>query len=333
MKPNAAFILNPEMQPLIYPPSVRHQIDRLCRVTLENCPTADMADHTPVLAEVNYLFSGWGCPKLDASTLALMPKLKAVFYGSGSIHNIVTEAFWERDIPICSAWAANAIPVAEFTVAQIILSLKQVLSIPALIRRERRFVWPEGLEDGGAFGTTVALISLGQIGRRVARMLQPYEINVLACDPFCSPEDAAELGVELTDLATCFSRARVVSLHTPLKPETRHMIGAGLIESMPLGATLINTARGGLIDEVALAAVLTRRPDLTALLDVTDPEPPTPESPLFTLENCHITPHIAGSIGNECARLGQIMTEECQRLQNNQPLNHAVTRETARLLA
>jgi phosphoglycerate dehydrogenase-like enzyme len=308
-------------------------LDALCEVVVEDCTAADLPLHAGALEDVQILFSGWGCPLLDAATLDLMPRLEAVFYGAGTVKDVVTDAFWERDIPIASGWAANAVPVAEFAVAQIILSLKQVWGLPGQIRRKRRFDWPEGFNDGGAFGTQVALISLGQIGQRVARMLQAYDLEVLACDPFCPPGLAAELGVRLTDLATCFAEARVVSLHSPLKPETNGLIDAALLRRMPLGATLINTARGGLIHEADLAAVLRQRPELTALLDVTDPEPPAPESPLYDLENVFITPHVAGSIGAECGRMGHFMVEECRRFLNGEPLRYQITREAFHQLA
>lgn len=329
----AAIILGAGNQPRIYPPHVRAVLDTLCEVVVEDCTAADLPLHASVLKDVQILFSGWGCPLLDAATLDLMPRLKAVFYGAGTVKDVVTETFWERDIPIASAWAANAVPVAEFTVAQIILSLKQVWSIPGQIRRKRRFDWPEGFNESGAFGTQVALISLGQIGQRVARMLQAYDVKVLAYDPFCSAQRAAELGVRLTDLPSCFAEARVVSLHSPLKPETTGLIDASLLRKMPLGATLINTARGGLIREADLAAVFRERPDLTALLDVTAPEPPAPDSPLYDLENVFITPHIAGSIGAECGRMGQFMVEECRRFLHGEPLRYQITREAFLQLA
>lgn len=329
----SALILGTGNQPRIYPPRVRAALDTLCEVTVEDCTATDLPLHAVALQDVEVLFSGWGCPRLDAATLDLMPRLKAVFYGAGTIKDVVTKDFWERGITISSAWAANAVPVAEFAVAQIILSLKQVWGIPGQIRRKRRFDWPEGFNEGGAFGTQVALISLGQIGQRVARMLQAYDVDVLAFDPYCSPQRAAELGVRLTDLATCFAEARVVSLHSPLKPETTGLIDADLLRQMPPGATLINTARGGLIREADLAAVLRERPDLTALLDVTDPEPPAPESPLYDLENVFITPHIAGSIGTECGRMGLYMVDECRRFLHGEPLHYQITREASLQLA
>ncbi len=331
--PKVALILGQESQQKIYPSLVRSALAEICEITIESCPPEEMAEHAAALEHVRFLFSGWGAPRLDSSTLAMMPHLEAVFYGAGTIKSLVTDEFWESNIPVCSAWAANAIPVAEFATAQIILSLKQIWRLPASIRQQRRFAWPDGFDQAGAYGNTVALISLGQIGQRVARRLQSYDLNVLAYDPFCPPELAQELGVELVDLESCFERARVVSLHSPLLPETRGMIDAKLLNRMPTGATLINTARGGVINEADLVTVLRQRDDLTALLDVTEPEPPLPESPLYDLENIYLTPHIAGSVGMECSRMGQMMVDECERWLTGKPLQYQVTREAFQHMA
>jgi len=325
-KPTAAIILGLGNQSLIYPHAVRAELAKLCHVAVENCTPEQIAEHSDALAEVRYLFSGWGAPLLDAKTLAFFPDLEAVFYGSGSIKGVVTEDFWQRDLPICSAWAANAIPVAEFTFAQIILSLKQAYSIPHLVREARSHALPENFADAGAFGTTVGLVSLGQIGCRVATMLKQLDVQVIAFDPFCSPETALDLGVTLVTLNELFSDSRVVSLHAPSLPETKGMITGSLIASLPLGATLINTARGSLIRENEMIETLRQRPDLTALLDVVDPEPAPAESALYDLSNVFLTPHIAGSQGSECGRMGKYMIDECNRLHKGEPLQYKISK-------
>ena len=125
----------------------------------------------------------------------------------------------------------------------------------------------------------------------------------------------------------------MISLHTPELPETLGMISGELIAAMKPGATFINTARGAVVREKELIAVLSRRPDLTAVLDVTDPEPPAPDSPLLTLPNVVLTPHIAGSMGREIQRLGRYMVEELQRYLAGEPLRWHITRELAAKLA
>jgi phosphoglycerate dehydrogenase-like enzyme len=284
----------------------------------------------PQLAEIDVLFSGWGAPTLDEAFLTAAPNLKAVFYGAGSIRGIVTDAMWERGVRISSAWRGNAVPVAEFTVAQIVMALKLTWHFARGIRTNKH--WDHWLPIIGAFGSTVGLISLGEIGRRVAEMLKQYDVKVIAYDPFVSAEDAAELGVTLVSLEEVFS-ADVVSLHAPNLPETKGLIRGEHLAAMRENGTFINTARGAIVREDEMLAVLQDRPDLMAVLDVVFPEPPVEDSPLFELENVVLTPHIAGSMGPECARMGWMMVDELKRYLTSEPLQHEVTRERFQTMA
>ncbi len=134
-------------------------------------------------------------------------------------------------------------------------------------------------------------------------------------------------------LADLFERADVISLNTPLLPETIGLISGDLLASMKLGATFINTARGPIVDEPALIAVFRERQDLFAILDVTDPEPPAADSPLLTMDNVILSPHIAGSQGHECRRMGQLMVDECRRYLAGEPLRTEIKREAAARMA
>jgi phosphoglycerate dehydrogenase-like enzyme len=321
----AALILGIDTCKQIYPASVRHKMSAVCEVVAEGSP-----DDLPALADdlidVEILFSGWGAPKLDEATLALFPNLKIVLYGAGSLKSTVTDYFWTCDLPICSAWVANAVPVAEFTFAQIILALKQTQLFPALMREAQNKAHPPYFNQGGAYGTTVSLISLGVIGRKVAKFLQLLDLQVLAYDPFCDAETAANLGVELVSLEDAFSRARVVSLHTPWLKETENMITGDLLASIPPGGTFINTARGAVVNEAEMLEVLKERSDLSVLLDVTYPEPPVKDSPFYTLPNVFLTPHIAGSIYGECGRMGEYMVDECRRWLSGEKLKYQVSK-------
>jgi phosphoglycerate dehydrogenase-like enzyme len=326
--PKAAIVLETCNEIRIYPPAIRRELDAICQVVVDNCPKEDLARRAAELAEVRFLFTGWGPPRLDAATLAHFPKLEAVFYGAGTIKDVVCDDFWAAGLPICSAWAANAVPVAEFTFAQIILALKQVHRFKAFLQTARNSERPPHFASGGTFGTTVGLISLGQIGGRVASLLRQLDVHVLAYDPYCSPAAAQKLGLELVgSLAELFARSRVVSLHAPIKPETIGMITGELIAALPPGGALINTARGILVREAELIAVMRERPDLTAILDVVHPEPAPADSPLYDLPNVFLTPHIAGSEGGECARMGRYMVDECRRFLGGEPLQWQVTRE------
>lgn len=294
--------------------------------------TVDSITQDPtVLAEIDVIFSGWGMARLDKAFLTAAPKLKVVFYGAGSIRGIATDAAWDRGILITSAYAANAVPVAEYTLAQVLFSLKRGWQYVFAIKREKRY--PQRIAVPGAYGSTVGLISLGMIGRLVIEKLKPFDLHVIAYDPYVSDADATALGVELCSLEEVFRRGDIVSLHTPWLKETEGLITGAHLAAMKEGATFINTARGAVVREDEMIAVLQQRPDLYAILDVTHPEPPEPGSPLYTLPNVVLTPHIAGSMDSECRRMGRYMVEELERYLAGAPLRWAISREQAQVMA
>jgi len=322
---NALLIGMPHYLPQAYPEALRAEICTKVRLFPDAISGADWKNHTEALAEVDMLFATWGMPKLDAEFLAAAPRLKAVFYAAGSVKGFATPESYKRGILISSAWQANAIPVAEYSHATILLGLKGFWSSQRLARAGK--FSHQHSPMAGAFHSNVGLVSLGAIGRLVAGHLAKNEINILAYDPFATPAAAASLGVTLVSLEELFAKSHVVSIHTPWLPETEKMINGPLLRSIPESATLINTSRGAVIDEADLCEVLAERPDITAILDVTHPEPPLPDSPLRTLENVILTPHIAGSLGGEIARMGYWMKDELDLYLEGKPLQHGVSED------
>jgi phosphoglycerate dehydrogenase-like enzyme len=288
-------------------------------------------DAGAALQEADVIFSTWGMPTLNADFLAGAPALKAVFYAAGTVKPFVTDASWDRGIVVSSAWVANGVPVAEYSVAAIVLSLKRFWHFSRLTRSEN--ILSGDIPVPGAFRTKVGLVSLGAIGRATARLLRPYDVTLLAYDPFLSGEQVDGLNIRLVSLEEIFRECDVVSLHSPWISETEGMITGKLIASMKNGATLINTSRGAVVNEGEMIAVLSSRPDLSAVLDVTYPEPPPMDSPLRSLPNVILTPHIAGSIQGECARMSSWMAAELRRYVFREPLHYAVTREMADRMA
>lgn len=321
-RPTALLVMEEERRADVYPAAVLEEIGRIVRWQGPALTRAQLAEDLKVLDGVDVLLSGWGAPALGAELLDHAPGLRAVLVAGGSVRHLTTPEFWARRIPIVSAAAANAVPVAQFTLAQILLGLKQVHRITREVRDSRRF--PHDPPVPGGYGSRVGLLGLGQIGRLVAAHLRSFGIDVLAVDPTLDPATAHEWGVRLVDAEELFADCDVVSLHAPLLPETEGLVGDRLLSLLKEGATVINTARGALLDEPAAIEVLRRRPDLTAVLDVTWPEPPESDSPLFTLPNVVLTPHLAGAMGAERARMGELVRDELRRLVRHEPLQHAV---------
>ncbi len=321
------FVLSAEAFSGVYG-HVEDEIRRL--VIIDSLPqTPEAIEQRPaLLQDIDLLFTGWGGPRLDDAFLQAAPNLKAVFYGGGAVYPIVTPEFWGKNIPITSGAAANAVPVAEYTLSQILFGLKGGWHTALRIKRERQY--PPRQHFPGNYGSAVGLISLGLIGQRVCALLQNFDIHVLAYDPYIDPELARNLNVELCALDEIFSRADVVSLHTPWLPETEGLITGQHFALMKPNATFINTARGAVVKENEMIAVLEQRPDLMAVLDVTFPEPPVATSPLYTLPNVILTPHIAGALGPERSRLGEMILEELQRFIRGEPLRWPVSPTQAR---
>lgn len=280
-------------------------------------------EHISALGNLEVIFSTWGMPRLTAKHLDQLPALRAVFYGAGTVKSFA-QPLLERGITVVSGWAANAVSVAEFTLAQIILSGKGyfrnvVDSRTPEVPRARAWRGP------GNYWEKIGVIGAGQIGRKLIELLQPFDLDVLVVDPFLEDTEASGMGINKVSLEEVFEKSYVVSNHLPNLPHLQGILNQPLFESMRVGATLINTGRGAQVDEDGLIRTLKARPDLTALLDVTHPEPPAQDSPLRSLPNVRLTTHIAGSINDEVLRMADYVIEEFRRWQKNQPLRYAVT--------
>jgi len=275
-------------------------------------------------ADTEILITGWGAPRLDEAMLDHWPRLKLVVHAAGSVKRQVTPAVWERGIRVSSAASANAMPVAEYTLAAILLSARDALHSAHAFTHSHDMIAARPTGDVGAFGITVGVIGASRIGRRVLELLRPFDIDCLLYDPSLSLIEAAELGAELVALPDLLARSQVVTIHAPALPETYHMVGRAELAMMTDGATLINTARGSLVDTDALVDEL-RADRLRAVLDVTDPEPLPVGHPLFSRAGVTLTPHIAGSIGNELQRLGRHVVDEVGRFITTGDLADEVT--------
>ncbi len=315
----------------IYGEAERAEIASLVDITAPPQTAETVAGDPSVLRDAEVIFAGWGVPRLDAALLVHAPKLKLVLHGAGSVRPVVSDAFWDRGLRISSAYAAIAVAVAEYALAWIIVCLKRLPHYARLTNKARKFVKDDEL--AGAFGSTVGIVSLGMVGRRVCELLKILDVKVIAYDPYATPESARSLGVQLCGLDELFRSADVVSVHTPWLKETENMIRGAHLRSMKKGAGFVNSSRGAVVFEKEMIEALAERPDLQAVLDVTHPEPPAPDSPLYTLANVILTPHVAGSMGPEVRRQACYMIEELKRWKAGQPLQWEIIRQKAAIMA
>lgn len=278
-----------------------------------------------------YIFSTWGMTRFEEEEIAAcLPSLKAVFYAAGTVQGFA-RPFLASGVRVFSAAAANAVPVAEYTVAQTVLACKGFFK--TMRYTDAALAGKELNNYHGTYGVKVGIIGAGMIGSLVARMLKDYGVEVLVYDPFLSDDAAAELSAKKVSLETLFAECFVVSNHLANNEQTKGILKAEHFEKMLPYATFLNTGRGAQVVEKDLIATLKARPDLTAVLDVTDPEPPLLGSEFYTLPNCILTPHIAGSIGNEVQRMGEYMYKEYECLTSGKPCKYEVTLEMLRTMA
>lgn len=315
-----------ELATRLLDPPTRERLSSVADVDFHVIDEFESADARERLARTTVLLTGWDCPIVDGDVLDGAPGLRAIVHAAGTVKDHLDPVCWDRGIAVSTAADANAIPVAEFTLAAILLAGKRVLDAERDYRATRADVDLLGrYGDIGNYRTVVGLVGASRIGRRVAELLRPFDVEVAIADPYLTDEEAEALGAHRRELHELAASSRILSLHAPLLPETVGMIDAEVLAAMPDGATLINTARGQLVESDALIAELVSG-RLHAILDVTDPEPLHSDSPLFDLPNVMLTPHIAGAAGLELARLGSWAVDEILRFLRGEPFRSPVTR-------
>lgn len=287
-----------------------------------------------LLARAEVLVGHWGCPLIGSDVLDRAPNLGLIAYAAGTVKFTVAEDVFDRGVRITSGAPANAEPVAEFTLATILLANKDAffqrdqLREPAISTRRQASTVPVGNWD-----KTIGIVGASMVGRRVIELLRAFpRLRVTLYDPFVDESEAAALGVTKLELGELCAGADVLSIHAPDVPATRGMIGARQLAALRTGATVINTARGALVDTDALVAEL-EAGRLYAVLDVTDPEPLPEDHPLRSLPTVFLTPHLAGSQGTELGRMTVHVVDEIRRWSTGEPARNEVHKDALARLA
>lgn len=234
--------------------------------------------------------------RIDAELMDTAPSLKVVSNYAIGYDNIDVEAATERGIMVCHTPGVLTDTTADFTFALLACVARRVVEATNYVRDGRWRTWSPMLCLGhDLHGATLGLIGLGRIGGAVAKRATGFEMRILYYDVYRQQSLEEELGLIYTDLDTLLRESEFVSLHTPLTPETYHLMGAEEFRMMKRTAILINTSRGQVVDQPALYQALVSGELAGAGLDVTDPEPIDPDDPLLDLENCVVVPHMASA--------------------------------------
>ncbi len=330
---NACFAGNKDKLFEVYPYYIRKQLSETYRFDSDFVLTEEnLKENAEKTKDIEYIFSTWNMPCWTSEEIkTCLPKLKAVFYAAGTVQYFA-KPFLENGVRVFSAWKANGLPVAEYTFAQIILANKKYFKYV----RKSPFGWVKKEKVNiplGNYKFKVGILGDGAIGSEVIARLKTLECEIYLFSITKSPEDAEKEGIHLCSLSEIFRECDVISNHLANNAQTQKIITKELLCSMKPDATFINTGRGAQVDEKGLCLALLQEKERTALLDVTHPEPPKPCSPLWYLPNVFMTPHIAGSLGQEFWRMADYMVKESIALTQGQELHYEVTDEMLKTMA
>ena len=307
---------------IYFPPFTLQALERLGTVTY-NPHARALTPHelASSIADVEVCLTHWGCPTFTEEVLSRADRLKLIAHAAGSVANLVTPLVYERGIKVCSANTIMAKAVAEGVLAYILCGLRWIPQ-QAYDLQHKKLWRPRVVAAKSLHGAKISLVGLGTIGRFLLDLLKPFNVQVKVYDPYVSPASLSEFpNVTLASLEEVLAWGEIVSIHASLTTETRGMLNANRLALIRDGALFVNTARGAIVDEQALAHEL-KSGRLYGVLDVYTREPLPPDSPLYDLENVTLQPHTAGCTAREA--MSVVMIEEIARFQKGEPLLYEI---------
>jgi D-3-phosphoglycerate dehydrogenase / 2-oxoglutarate reductase len=249
-------------------------------------------------------------PKVTKKIIDAGKRLKVIGRAGVGLDNVDRDAAKAKGIAVVNSPEASTISVAEHAMA---LTLALLRHIPKAERSLREGKWERKMMGSELFGKTLGLIGFGRIGREVALRAKAFGMTIVASDPLLTAEEARKYDTELVDLDTLLKRADVVSIHVPVLPTTKDIINEKTLALMKPTAVIINTARGHAVDEEALYRALKENRIMGAALDVYKNEPPT-GSPLLTLENIVVVPHLGANTNEGQIKAGMVVVEKVKHI-------------------
>lgn len=284
-----------------------------------NCTPEELCEE---LVDVDVCVGCWGVGRFDEKVLAKANRLKLIAYVAGSVNYIVSDEMYARGIKIVCGNDAFAESVAEGTLAYMMSALRR---IPQTVRGFDEKGWPtEYTRTESMLDQTVGIVGLGAISRYLIGMLKPFRCKIKIFSNHTSDEEAAALGVRKASLEEIFSTCKIVTVHWARTPQNYHRINDGLLSLLKPDSILVNTARGDIIDEEALAKHL-QAGRFRAVLDVYEREPLKDDSPLRHLDNAILMPHRGGPTTDRRAVAAKLALDDIARLQKGEPLQNEIS--------
>lgn len=324
-----AMLLDQIVFPQVINPKTLEKLQSLGEVVINQTRGNDVENAKALIAGADFAITSWGSPAMTEELLDLCPNLKLIAHAAGSVKSIVTDKMYDRGVRIVSAAQVLSTGVSETALGLTIASVKNIFALNAGTHAG------DWLHDGitEMYDITIGIVGFGLAGKHYAELLRGFAVDVIAYDPGVSAENMAAVGVRKVTMEEIFAQSDVISLHAPELPSTRHIVNRASLAAMKDGTILINTARGSLVDEAALAEALTSGKLKYACLDVTDPEPPAADSPLRKLPNCILTPHLAGQAANGLRKLGDHCCQQILNYIDGKPLSGEIKRESLSSIA
>ena len=331
-RPRIAVLPTAKLQADLFPADVFEELRLVGDLVRNETDKALEPDEiAKMLAGCDAAITSWGVKKLDARALRGAKSLRAVAHAAGTVKGVTSDDLWSLGVKVTSGAMVIAIDVAEAALGMLIVGMKNAFRISRALAKGG---WTGDHGEGTArcLGRKkIGIISASHVGRQMMRLLRSFDAQVLLYDPFVKAERAREFGARKVELDELLRESHAISVHAPSIPATDKMLNAAAFALMRDDCVIVNTARGSIIDEPALIKEL-KKGRFFACIDVTEPEPPADDSPLRTLPNVVLTPHIAGGNDNRW-RLGLHAAQELGRFFRGEKMLGEVTREMLATMA
>lgn len=334
---NIALVCGPMLQQKLFTPKAIEGLRELGTLITNPKDTLTADELVELAHDADVIITSWGAPAFTPEVLEKLPRLKYVAHAAGSVKSFATDELFDRGVKVTSSATVLSKGVSETALGLTIACLKNFFNVS------------RDIAAGGWTGETplksyddirelvevkIGCVGAGIAGAHYLKLLNMFNVELLVYDPFVSADVLREkYNAKKVSLEELLTESDVVSIHAPSIPETYHMFNADTLKLMKKDASLINTARGSLVDEMALYEHMKAGNLKYACLDVFDPEPPKADNPLRTLPNVIMTPHLAGQTHNGLLRIGSHCLEEIKRFATGEKLTTEVLKEQLATMA